>query len=83
MPWPCVALMVGEQHMAVFRIIGVGSQASAPIEKTADTAVAAEAEFMTLSRLCGTYGKVEIWTENRLISTLRLQALVQKERANA
>ena len=66
--------------MAVFRIIGVGPQASAPIEKIANTATAAEAEFMTLSRLCGKYGHAEIWMDNHLISPVRLQALVQKEK---
>ncbi len=66
--------------MVVFRIIGVGSQSSKPVERIADTAIAAEAEFMALSRLCGKYGNVEIWAKNRLISPLTLQALVYKEK---
>lgn len=66
--------------MAVFRLIGVGSQASAPVERIANNAIAAETEFMALSRLCGKYGNVEIWAENRLISPIKLQALVQKEK---
>ena len=66
--------------MAIFRIVGVGPQASEPIERIVDTAIAAEAEFMALNRLCGKYGNVEIWAKHRLISPLTLQTLVQKEK---
>ena len=76
---------VGAANRAIRPVLwrNPGSQASAPIERIADTAIAAEAEFMALHRLCGRYGKVEIWTENRLMSPLKLQALALRERASA
>lgn len=66
--------------MAVFRIVGVGPQASEPIEKIVSTALEAQSESIRLRRLCGRYGIVEIWAENRLISANRIDVLAQLEK---
>ena len=66
--------------MAYFRIVGVGAQASGPIERIALTAVAAEVERNSLQRLCGRYGRVEVsGKDGRTISLERLRRLAQDE----
>ena len=66
--------------MTVYRIVGVGPQASGPAEKVVSTALEAQSESITLRRLCGRYGTVEVWADGRLISPIRLDALAQQEK---
>ena len=66
--------------MGYFRIVGVGAQAPAPIERVAVTATKAEVERTTLQRLCGRHGKVEVsGKDGRLISPEKLWRLAQDE----
>jgi len=64
-----------------FRIVGVGAQASEPIEKIVATASEAEFQRMTLQRLCGKFGKVDVLGENgRPIGPDKLQRLIREEK---
>lgn len=66
--------------MGHFRIVGIGAQASEPIEKVALNAVGAEAERSILQRLCGKQGKVEVsGRDGRSISPERLRRLAYDE----
>jgi len=64
-----------------FRIVGVGAQASEPIEKIVTTASEAEFERMTFQRLCGKHGVVEVLRRNgRAIGYDALQRLIREEK---
>ena len=66
--------------MGYFRIVGIGAQASGPIEKIVTTAAAAEVERSNLQRLCGRHGTVEVSGKGgRTISPERLRRLAQDE----
>lgn len=66
--------------MGYFRIVGIGAQASEPIEKIVATASEAEFQRMMLQRLCGKFGKVEVLGKHgRAIRPERLQQLVREE----
>jgi len=63
-----------------FRIVGVGAQASEPIEKIVATASEAEFQRMTLQRLCGRRRVVEVSGKNgRVIGPDKLRRLAQEE----
>ena len=67
--------------MDYFRIVGEGSQSAQPIEKVVTTATQAQSEVSSLRRLCGRYGKVEVWGKNgRRVTPERLQNLALAER---
>ena len=66
--------------MGYFRIVGLGAQASEPIEKVALTATEAEVERSALQRLCGKAGKVEVIGEGgRAITFDKLRRLAREE----
>lgn len=71
--------------MDYFRIEGVGTQASEPIEKVVSTAREAETERNSLQRLCGKHGKVGVsGKDGRAISSNKLRRLARAEEgANA
>ena len=69
-----------ELVVGYFRVVGVGAQASEPIEKIVATASEAEFQRMTLERLCGKSGKVEVLGKNgRPIGPDKLQRLIREE----
>ena len=49
--------------MDYFRIVGEGAQSPHPIEKVVTSAIEAQAESSALRRLCGRYGRVEVWNK--------------------
>ena len=66
--------------VSYYRIVGVGAQAAEPIEKIVATASEAEFHRMTLQRVCGKYGVVDVFRRNgRAIGYDALQRLIQEE----
>ena len=69
--------------MNYFLVIGMGPQASGPIEHAAATAIEANLQCSRLRRLCGKAGKVEVWAKDgRKISPDRLDSLAQAEKSS-
>jgi hypothetical protein len=67
--------------MDYFRIVGEGAQSPHPIEKVVTSAIEAQAESSALRRLCGRYGRVEVWNkQGRRVTPERLQNLAIAER---
>jgi hypothetical protein len=63
-----------------FRVVGEGAQSPEPIETVVSTASAAQAECGRLRRICGRYGRVEVWgKDGRRITPERLQNLALAE----
>ena len=68
--------------MGYYRVVGVGTQASAPIEHVVSTATEAEQRSVLLRRLCGQLGTVEVWLKNgRKVSSEQIQRLARAERS--
>jgi hypothetical protein len=66
--------------MGYYRIVGIGTQASEPIEKIVATALEAESKRNALQRLCGKYGKVEVCgKDGRVIGPDRLRRMAHEE----
>ena len=66
--------------MSYYRIVGIGAQVSEPIEKIVATASEAEFQRMTMQRLCGKYGVVDVFGRNgRVIGYDTLQRLIREE----
>ena len=67
----------------LFTIVATGAMFPRPEERTAYTAVEAEALHLSLSRLCGKSGKVQVFAERgREIHRDTLQRLAVAEREN-
>ena len=66
--------------MTSFRVIGTGPQAAEPIEYEAVTAIEAELHCSNLRRICGRFGKVEVWKDGRVLSHARFDSLVRQEK---
>lgn len=66
--------------MGYFRVVGIGAQASEPIEKVALTATKAEVERSALQRLCGKNGRVEVIGKGgRAVTFDKLRRLAREE----
>ena len=67
--------------MPSFIVVATGSRYPEPEERTASTAVNAEAHHLSLTRLCGKSGKVQVFVKlGREISWQTLQRMAIAER---
>jgi hypothetical protein len=67
-----------------FRVVGEGAQSPEPIEKVVHSATDALAECSRLRRICGRYGRVDVWgKDGRRITPERLQNLSSVEQEGA
>ncbi len=71
----------GGRGVSSFIVVATGSRFSGPEERTASTAVHAEAHHLCLTRLCGRSGKVQVFVKlGREISWQTLQRMAVAER---
>jgi hypothetical protein len=76
-----IALM--EETAGYFRITGMGPGASEPMERIVSTALEAEKQFHTLSRICGRSGGVAIYGRGGQAMTLERVSKLARNEENA
>ena len=71
-----------ELTVSYYRIVGISAQSAEPIEKVVATVSEAEFHRMTLQRVCGKFGVVDVFRRNgRAIGYDALQRLIREEQA--